>query len=213
MVSYFDIAHAPAGRIALYGGTFDPVHWGHLHVARRVMEELDADRVVFMPAGQPPHKPKGVGASAAERWKMLELALDGEEGLCLSDYEIGQETRCYTADTLTRLRQENPELEVVFIIGGDSLIRITDWYRPDIILSLARIAAVTRPGVEEDALRAKADSLRREYGARVDLVLCEGVDISSTMVREAARQGADVSAWVPGPVAEMIREKQLYREE
>lgn len=206
----FSFKDARDMRIGLMGGTFDPIHLGHLYAARQALTGAGLHRVVLLPSGIPPHKTAGTFASAADRLAMSALAVQSEEGLAVSDYEIAGGAR-FTADTLDGIRRLcGSGCSLSFILGADSLLDLRRWYRPDRLLALADIVAVYRPGYEIGALRAEVEYLRANFGARIALIVNEGVDISSSDIRERAGRGLPLSGLVPDAVAAYIREKGLY---
>jgi nicotinate-nucleotide adenylyltransferase len=196
-------------RIGILGGTFDPVHRAHLMIAAVARQAAALDRVVLMPAGQPPHKESRTLSPAADRLAMARLAA-AEGGFEVSDLEIATPGVDYTVDTLRALRALNPADRLYFIIGGDSLMMLDQWYRPDELLALAAFIAVYRPGNSLAELQAQRDRLVARFGGEVLLAEYPGMDISSTALRERAARGEDLSPWTPVAVAEYIREHNLY---
>ena len=206
----FSFKDARDMRIGLMGGTFDPIHMGHLYAARQALLGAGLHRVVLLPSGVPPHKMTGANAPAGDRLAMTALAVRGQPGLAVSDYEIAGGAR-YTADTLDGIRRLcGSGCSLSFILGADSLLDLRRWYRPDRLLSLADIVAVYRPGYEVCALRAEVEYLRANFGARIALIMNGGVDISSSCIRERTGRGLPLEGLVPDAVAAYIREKGLY---
>lgn len=220
-------------RVALYGGTFDPVHNGHMAVAAGVAKLFALDEVLFVPAYIAPHK-RGAGVTpASHRYAMLALATHGETRFRCSTVEIEAPERPYTVDTLARIRAElGEELRLFFVMGADSWAEIPTWREWERVLALCNHIIVTRPGYVLGfdhvtfAVRERIVDLRDE---RCDVVI-QGVnenpdpriyitdavmiDISATAVRRAARRegGAELPNLVPLPVAEYIRKYRLYRD-
>ncbi|MDO4265745.1 MAG: nicotinate-nucleotide adenylyltransferase [Eubacteriales bacterium] len=198
-------------RIGIMGGTFDPVHNGHLFIAARAREEYGLSEIWFMPAGEPYFKSKKNVTSADMRLEMTRLAVDGREGFSSSDFEIRRCGRTYTADTLILLTDAYPDCTFYFIIGADSLFQLEKWDRPEIIFSHAVILCAGRDGqagVDAEILRL-SDKFR---SSRCDIrrIHAAEVDISSTMIRERVREGKDISGFVPASVLQYIRTHRLY---
>ncbi len=199
-------------RIGIMGGTFDPIHNGHLMLGRQAYHEYGLDQVWYMPSGRPPHK-KGSGVTAAEdRCAMVALALKREKGLSLSEFETSREGTTYTAMTLRLLTQAYPADEFSFIIGADSLYEMENWYHPREILAMAEILVAEREcGCFPRTLGEQIAYLEERYHARIRKLHCAAVDISSHAIREAAAKGEEIRAWVPDFVADYIAEHRLYR--
>ncbi len=188
-------------RLGILGGTFDPVHCGHLLLARHVQEALHLDRVLVVPASEPPHKSE-VPTPPDHRWRMVCAAVEGHEGLEASDLELRRPGTSYTVDTLRRLRDEGPADERFLIIGADNVPELESWHDPEGILALATVIAGSR--VEAQALPAGAFSDRVE---RVDTPV---FDISSTEIRRRVRAGLPVRCLVPDAVDRYIADHGLY---
>ncbi len=188
-------------RVGLFGGSFNPIHLGHLIMAEQAREQLNLDRVLIAPAGQPPHKSGQDLASIPDRMAMIELAIASNDGLVCSDLDIGGAEPSFTWRLLERLRELYPAAELWFIMGGDSLSEFDTWARPERILELASIAVVERPGyvVESDRL------------ASVEVVEAPLCEISSTGIRARIKDRATVRYLVPDQVRAYIDDNTLYR--
>ena len=194
--------------VGIMGGTFNPIHNGHIAIAEIVRRELRLDEVRFIPTGDPPHKQ--VHLPAKYRLAMVKLAIADKPGFTVSDVEIRRAGTSYTYQTLEEINRREPEAELVFSVGGDMLRDLGHWRNPGEILSRAALAAVQRPGADMDAVRGAAERLRREYGATVHLMRECGPKISSTQIRALVREGMDIGALVPPEVENYIRANKLY---
>lgn len=198
-------------RLGLFGGTFDPVHWGHLLMAEQCREQCRLDQVWLLPAGSPPHKTGAEISTGKQRAEMLEFAIAGHEALLVNRMELDREGKTYTVDTLRQLHAEHPEDELFFIIGGDSLTDLPTWREPEVIAELATIVAVNRG----DRPLPGRDNLKKHLGekiaARVELVTMPGIDLSSTDIRRRIREGKSIRYMVPRAVEVYIAEHGLYR--
>jgi nicotinate-nucleotide adenylyltransferase len=208
-------------KLGLFGGSFDPIHEGHLEPVRAARQELGLDRVLYLPTAQPPHKPDRRFASAWARYAMVELALLEEEGLFASAFELTPARTAYTVETLRHFRQELPAAELTLLIGTDSYRDLPTWYRWEEVLQLASLAVVIRPGVEIDptAPTAREEPAALEFArhnGRVRYVANRPVPFSSTQVRaalverSAAAEGFLTAALHPR-VLQYIRKYDLYR--
>ena len=187
-------------RIGVFGGSFNPVHWGHLHLALLAREAAGLDRVLFVPAATPPHKEPGALAPAEHRWAMLERALATEPQTELCNLELTSGGPRYTIDTLDRLSKEHPDTTLHFILGADSLAELTTWKDPERLVNTYHIIAVNRPG---EAIAAK--------DTRVLEVTGNPFAISSSAIRRRVASGLSIRHLVPPPVAAYIEERDLYR--
>lgn len=200
-------------KIGLYGGSFDPIHDGHIRPVRAAQRQLGLDRVIYLPTGRPPHKPGAPLLAAAVRYAMVELALLWEEGLVASTYELREDEPCYTIDTIDHFRRTAPDAEHVLLLGSDSYAELTTWRDWQRILAAVSIAVLVRPGWEMQGLRA---SLPTELataldGPRVHLVDHARVDVSSTEIRRHLGTGhAAGGGRVPRLVLDYIRKYDLY---
>jgi nicotinate-nucleotide adenylyltransferase len=195
------------GRLGIIGGTFDPVHYGHLVAADQARWHFELDRVVFVPTGQPWQKPVGVTAPE-HRFQMVRLATADNPGFSVSRVEIDAPGPTYTVDTLRRLRAGmDPGTRLFFIAGADAVLDLPSWKDPDELLGLTEIIAVTRPGWDLSRL---AERLPAAAG-RVHTLALPALDISSTDLRARVAAGAPVRYLVPDPVADYVAEHGLYR--
>ncbi len=178
-------------RVALYGGTFDPVHLGHLEVARRIAELFEIEKVLFVPAQIAPHKVTRAVTPPLHRYAMLVLATQGDPQMFVSTFELDAPDRHYTVDTIAHfLSRFGDATELVFIMGADSWSEITTWRDWERLLTMTSHIVVTRPGYDV------------------------GKDISATEIRQIAKQGRfdDLINLVPQPVAEYIKKYGIYRD-
>lgn len=196
-------------RAGIFGGTFDPVHQGHLVIAEQVTEELGLGRVVFVPGGIPPHKdPESVSASAADRLEMVQKAVAGNERFTVDALEIEAGRKIYSVETVRILKEREPQTEWYFISGADEVANLFNWKAPDELLADAYMVAATRPGYELSELDHLKDEL--ENGRGIVPVECTRVDISATEIRERARWGKSIRYLVPEEVYGIVHERGLY---
>ena len=192
------------------GGTFDPVHLGHLMLADAVRERLAPAEIIFMPAAQPWMK-EGVSISpVGDRLEMVRLATCGREGLSVSTLEIERGGPTYTVDTLRELRSSLPEdRELYFILGWDNLLELPRWREPGEIIKLCTLVAVPRIGYRVPGA-AMLEKLLPGLASRVILLAKPEIDISASVIRERVRRGESIRHLVPEAVAEYIRDRHLY---
>lgn len=200
-------------RIGLLGGTFNPVHNGHLLIGQEAAREFGLDKVSFLVAGDPPHKHNGEIAPKEIRYDMVKRALAPYPQLEASDIELHREGPSYTVDTLRQLRRENPEADYYFIIGEDTLYQLESWHEFPELARLTEFICLRRPGSREavnPALQARI--LEDKYGAKVHLSDYSGPDISSTEIRERLGRGVGIRGLVPASVEEIIDGAGLYQQ-
>ncbi|MCA1630794.1 MAG: nicotinate-nucleotide adenylyltransferase [Acidobacteria bacterium] len=219
-------------RIAIYGGTFDPVHDGHLAVARSLVELLALDCLMFVPAHTAPHKRSAPPTSPWHRHAMLALATQGEERFRVSSVELEAPERPYSVDTVARLREEFHGARLFFVMGADSWAEITTWREWERLLEMCDHVVVTRPGYELSfehvpvKIRARVVDLRGSAGGRAPRAVAEGEppkiflsdavseDVSATEVRRGVARGENLDGLrVPRAVADYINKYGLYRDQ
>ena len=201
--------------VGVLGGTFDPVHEGHLHAASSVRAALGLPRVVLLPCARPPHKP-GTSASDADRLEMLRLAVADRPGLEICTWEIDRGGTNYTIDTLRALRRERG-WDPVFVVGTDALVDLPSWRQPEALLAEFDLVVVDRPGRSADPTGPRvlpwtgAADLGR--GGRVFRLALAPRDVSASEIRRRCAAGEPLSDLVPPAVARYIRERKLYSPE
>ncbi len=198
-------------RLGIYGGSFDPVHLGHLLLAETCREECSLDRVLFLPCGQSPHKPNGAVATGQQRAEMLEFAVAGDPRFGVCRIELERSGPSFTVETLRQVRAEQPDSKLFFLMGADSLADLPLWREPQAILELATIVAVNRgqqPPPDLGSLEARLGPIVRE---RVRVVTMSAIELSATEIRERVRSGRSLRFRVPRAVEEYIRQQRLYR--
>lgn len=198
-------------KIGVLGGTFDPVHQGHIMMAEEAIDALSLSEVLMVPAGQPVSKVNDRITSAEHRLAMLRLAVAGRQNLKVSTMEIERPGPSFTVDTVAGLsEQRGGRDEIYFILGWDSLEQLSEWREPARLISMCFLVAVPRPGCPRpdlEALEAGVPGISR----RVVFLEKPRVDISASAIREMAARGLSIDHLVPGPVAAYIKEHKLYR--
>ncbi|HUU82619.1 MAG TPA: nicotinate-nucleotide adenylyltransferase [Phycisphaerae bacterium] len=201
-------------RIALFGGSFDPIHLGHLIIARSVVERLDLDRIIFLPSATPPHKMAAVLASPQHRAAMVRLAIADEPIFDFSDYDLLRDGPTYTVETIAHFRADlGADAELYWLIGADSLPELTTWYRARDLIDSCHIVTAARPGWERIDFNALRPHFNDNQIARLEADILETprIDISSTNIRSRAAAGKSVRFLVPESVHQYIVEHDLYR--
>jgi nicotinate-nucleotide adenylyltransferase len=193
-------------RIGIFGGTFDPPHFGHLAVAEAAKEKLQLDEVIFVPANRNPLK-KGKSATAKQRMEMVKLAIGDRPGFAISDSEISRGGPSYAVDTVSELQYVTPG-EYWFILGADALRTLPNWRQPGRLLRLCRLATTLRaPMTAEDVFKY----IPEDYRKFIDIFEMKPTEISGSEIRDKLAKGSSISLWVPQPVIKYIQENKLYR--
>ena len=197
-------------RIGIFGGTFDPVHMGHLILAEQCRAQANLDEVWFVPSSQPPHKPTSA-TRFEQRCDMVELAIAGHPAFRLDRIEKERSEPSFTAVTLEQLHARHPEHEFSLLLGSDCLPDLPGWYEPRKVIELASLVVVPRPGVMLWTAERLAAALGLEPGAvRLRFVACPMIEIASRELRRAIADGMSIRYMVPRAVEEYVRERKLY---
>lgn len=197
-------------KTGILGGTFNPVHMGHLILAENARDQLQLDRVLFIPSGVSYLKDQSEIVPAADRIAMVRLAIDGNPFFELSTLETDKPGNSYTCETLRELHEENPSDELYFIGGADILMSIHTWKDPDRILKLATLVIAPRNFTEKNELEYHKSFLRESYEANVIFLDTFNLEISSSTIRERIRNNHSIRYYLPDSVESYIEEHQLY---
>lgn len=197
-------------KIGILGGTFDPVHYGHLLLAEICRQELSLDQVRLIPAGHPPHKPRQQITDGHARADMLSLAVAGYPEFIVDRREVRRIGPSYTVDTLTELHSEYPEAELYFLMGADSVHNILTWREPHRIAELAYLVGCNRPDCEKLTMPEIRQQLGDLLAARVTLISIPGIDLSATDLRRRIRDGLGLRFMTPRAVETYILQHRLY---
>ena len=198
-------------RLGIYGGTFDPVHYGHLVLAETCREQLKLDQVRFVPAAAPPHKPNHKISDGQARADMLGLAVSGYPEFFVDRRELKRKGPSFTVDTLSEFTAELPDAELYFLVGADSLRDLLTWREPERITELATLVACNRPGLPALDRARIATWIGSELAGRIETVQIPGTDISASELRDRFRSGRSVRFLVPRAVEVFVIEHKLYR--
>lgn len=200
--------------IAIMGGTFDPIHHGHLVAAEAVRHRFKVDKVIFMPAGQPAHKTNKKVTHNEHRYLMTVLATMRNENFEVSRIEIDRPGLTYTIDTIEALKKLcRPDVRLYFITGADAIHQIMTWKEPERLLQLCDFVAVTRPGYDTSKLYADVGKIREKYSSRIHYMEVPALAISSSDIRERARRGEPIKYLLPQEVEDYIHKFGLYQDE
>lgn len=201
------------GKIGIMGGTFDPIHNGHLMLGKQAYKEYALDEIWYMPSGHPPHKKNHHVTEPAMRLAMTELAVKNHKGFICSDFEIRRMGNTYTAQTLRLLHKSYPEHTFYFIIGADSLYEIESWYEPDQVMVQAVILAASREYEDSEySMEDQIAYLTARYDADIRMLHCEEMNISSAELRQMVTRGQSIAEYVPQEVISYIGTHGLYQE-
>lgn len=206
--------------IGVFGGTFDPIHYGHLRTAFEMLQALNFEQVRFIPCGDPPHRGMTF-ANAGLRFRMVEAAIAGQAGFVSDDRELRREGPSYSVDTLVELRREFPARSVGLIVGMDAFLKLPDWHRWDEILDLAHIVVAHRPGWRAPDIGPlgeliaeygthRVDDLHNTAHGRIHIHAVTQLEIASTEIRELVAAGRDPRFLMPDAVRDVIEETGVY---
>ncbi len=200
-------------KIGIMGGTFNPIHNGHLALAKAAYQQYHLDKIWFMPSGLPAHKSNSELLPAKQRLHMVQLAIDGFSGFEISSFEIDREGFTYTADTIVALKEKYPEVEFYFIIGGDSLMKFHHWVRPEVISAHTSLLAAGRNGYSKEEIIEQAKLLNIRFGTKVVLLDMPELVIASSEIRGlcTGQQYDVVKELVPEAVLQYIMEHELWK--
>lgn len=215
----------PRDRVALFGGTFDPFHNGHLRLAVEVKEMLGLPEIILLPAHRPPHKPDRPVSAAQDRLAMTRLGVEGLPGFSVSDAELRREGPSYTLTTVRMFRDAHPGADILFVMGADSFADITTWYRHEELLASCDFVVLPRPGTpvatvslpglrvektQPDCYSWKGETFLLPGGRMVYCPAVPALDISSRSIREKVRTGRCIRGLVPSAVEEYVIRRRLY---
>ncbi len=196
------------GRVGIFGGTFNPPHFGHLICASAAFEELDLNKVVFVPVGEPAHKEIADDPGREARYEMTRIATQDDPRFEVSRIEVDRPGPSYTLATLKALKLEAPEGELSFIVGGDMAAGLPQWHRPEEVVQLAEFVVASRSGVQRSEIEEAFESL--DARNRVKFFEMPQIDISSSEIRSRLAKGSSVRNFVPDDVLKYIETNNLY---
>ncbi|HHU90992.1 MAG TPA: nicotinate-nucleotide adenylyltransferase [Clostridiaceae bacterium] len=197
--------------LGIMGGTFNPIHYGHLLMCEGIREEFSLERIIFIPAKIPPHKDNSKIIGAHDRFRMVELAISDNPFFMASEIEIKRKGSSYTVDTLRTVKEQTNNKEISIIVGADSLIQFETWKDYREIFKLAVIIVASRPDTEEDILISYINKFKKEFGADILKYSGKAMDYSSTEIRRRVEMGLSIKYQVPPVVERYIYKNRLYR--
>lgn len=195
-------------KIGILGGTFNPIHLAHLYIAYEAKSQLNLDKIIFMPAGSPPHKKDKEVLEASLRYNMVCEAIKNYEDFEISDYEIHKAGYSYTYETLEKFKSENNEL--YFITGADCLMDIEKWKKPEEIFKLSKLVVFNRPGYSKKNLIIQKDKIEMKFNTSIKFLDIIDLEISSSMIRERIEDGKRVDFFLSKEVLDYIKENNIY---
>lgn len=201
----------PVSNIAIMGGTFDPVHYGHLAAAETVRAQFQLQQVLFMPAGRPAHKKDHAVTDPEMRFQMLQLATGSNPYFSVSRLEIERPGATYTVDTLDCLTKKFKQANLYFITGADGVHELLTWKDPARLLKMCQFIAVTRPGFDKQGLLQEIEALTKQFAASFQLLEVPGVAISSSDIRNRVKNQMPIKYLVPESVEAFLFRHHLYQ--
>lgn len=199
-------------RFGIMGGSFDPIHYGHLMLAEQIRTQFHLDKVYFIPVGNAPHKAAGHMTDKMDRYEMTVLATMNNPGFSVSRIEIDSDTVSYTINTVKKLKEKlEKEDTLYFITGADAIIELETWKNFKALLGICKFIGATRPGIDTSKMIQKIDELKVNYGADISITTVPALAISSTDIRERVGDGQSIKYLLPEPVEQYIYEKNLYK--
>lgn len=198
--------------IGIMGGTFDPIHYAHLMLAKRAYEQYGLSKIWMLPNGNPPHKRDTRQADMECRMEMVKLAIQDIPYLELCDVERSAAEYHYTYETLHILNERHPDTVFYFIMGADSLFEFEHWRRPDLISRECILLVAVRDHCEKEQIQEQIKRLERQFGAKIYLLDTPSMDLASAKIRRYCIEGKEISQMVPEAVAAYIQQHGLYRD-
>lgn len=198
-------------RVGIMGGTFDPIHLGHLILAERAYDKFDLDKVLIMPTGKPPHKSEQQNTPAKQRAKMAMLAIDDNKHFEISLMEVEREGYTYTYQTIEELKKKNKHTDYYFIMGADSLFSLEKWREPERVCHKCYIVVATRYNLSSLEIKKQIQYLEKEYDAKIETLDTPNIDISSKIIRTMVNQKKSIRYYVPKDVETFIYKNGLYK--
>lgn len=197
-------------KVGLMGGTFNPIHLGHLLISEYIRDNFPLDKIIFIPSGNPPHKNWGELIATKHRYNMSLLATGSNQYFDVSSLEINRQGKSYTVDTINEFKSTYPNDEFYFIIGGDTLYELTKWHDYNKLFSITNFIVIDRPGFENIEILDKIEDLNRVYGASIFYIKGPLIDISSTQIRQNLKHNKSIKYLVPKEVEDYISFHKLY---
>lgn len=198
-------------RKAIFGGTFDPIHNGHMHIAYEALYNLNLDLIIFMPSGNPPHKVQKKVTEGKIRYEIVESAIKDEARFDISDYEINSNELSYTYKTLKHFNDLEPNTEWFFITGADSLIDLERWRNVKGILENCTLVVFTRPGYSLEEIKKQKKNIEEKYNADIIFLNMPVIDISSTIIKKKISENKNVKYLLPYEAYKIIKKLNLYK--
>lgn len=195
---------------AMFGGSFNPVHNGHVELLERMIFEFHLDKVIVIPTNVTPLKDNSFMAAAEDRLAMCRLAFSHVPAIEVSDMEITREGKSYTVDTLKMLKEKYADAKLHLIVGADAFLQLPLWYKAEEIFSLAKILTIVRDDIDCDSLKRAGESYKEKFGAECGIIENPVTDISSTEIRSLIKENSPVSELLPSDVYNFIKENELY---
>lgn len=192
------------------GGTFDPIHYGHLLLAQNAQETFQLDDILFVPSGTPWLKESTKVLSKSKRVSMTGIAIEDNPRFALSTIEIDREGNSYSYETVEELKKHNPNVDFYFIMGADSLLQIESWKCPDRLMKECTLLVAVRDDCDRAGLEKQIAYLSERYEARIEILPAARIDISSTKIREMVQEGRSVRYMLPDSVIAFIQKNHLY---
>ena len=198
-------------RVGIMGGTFNPIHLGHLIIAEAAYEAYNLDEVLFVPSGVSYMKDQSEILDAKKRVHMTGLAIEDNPHFALSTIEIDRDGNSYSYETLETLRKQNPDTEYFFLVGSDTLFALETWKHPEILLPSCTILVAVRDGVPMEKMQEHATYLEEKFGGSIKLLTTPNIEISATDIRNRLSQNRNVKYFVPDAVLDFINKYDLYK--
>ncbi|KXA31862.1 nicotinate-nucleotide adenylyltransferase [Peptoniphilus harei] len=197
-------------KYGIFGGSFNPIHYGHLMICEYIKEEMGLDKVIFIPTGNPPHKDLEV--SAEDRYEMVRLAISPNPDFEISDIETTRDKMSYTVDTIRELKKIYKEEKLYFLIGLDSLFQLKTWMKIGDLSQEIEFVVALRPGyLDKEEINKEIDFLRENFGTKINLIKTPLYEISSTDLRDRIREGKSLRYLIPKKVLDYIEESGFYK--
>lgn len=199
-------------KIGILGGTFNPIHNGHIHIGKEALKALALDEVIFVPTGRPRHKLNDASLLNENlRYRMVGLAIQGHEGFSISDYEINKKGFSFTYETLKYFSEIYKDSHLYFISGADCLINIYKWKNVADIFKRATLVVFNRPGFSKEDILAQKKKVEEDFNTEIIFLDVEPLEISSTDIRKAVKNQDEITDIIPKPVMNFIKEHNLYK--